>query len=721
MPFDVPVRFFIVPFRLIGSLTFGIALLSFLLLLLAFGTFIEAEYGTAVSQFALYANPWFHLITALLGLNIFVSVLLRWPWQRNHIPFLIVHFGIVILLFGCFLTWQYGEEAQITLPEGTVGMVAVKPASPQFMLQYINHSDADASEMVHIPFLSGPFSWRDYQYDHWKQKSNRYKLPLWYAMQTTLPFLAASHSVSLGRGEDASANVEIEVLDYLAHSAVEPVPPLDLRIRWNDQWESVRLDLQPQQVMSGLTDSRGVNVTMPHGQRITYNLALSQKELTAFRQPQTSLYLLPSSGLWGEVVLFHNGKHYSIDVEDLKSLEDGQYYTVPDSALTISNVRFRDRGPIIHFVAMTQTGDREAITLFPDNPELNVQARRLGIFGTYWVDPTRIMHESADHTDNPMLQRLAAPRLDFLQGMDGNLYYRVWSGRQVVADGSIRIPHTAQSERWEADDMSMNSVSIDTETLSADFNIVRFVPQDVPGGRVVPAAATPQQHGEQRVELRVLFDGAEDVFWIRAATPTVVPLPPEQDQIQYLYGNNRTLAVQLNFETLDLGFGILLKQFDKRTEPGLRMSSHYSSLVDYVEPTDSAAAGLARRSPMFSPNLEYYRTLPGGADILISMNRPGFFRGQSVTERNEIGQGRGYRIYQASYIGPFYPDQPQFHEIYDGRIFPWESRPRESIALSTLSVNDDPGRGWKYLGSFLIVLGSALFVWRRSVRVPHEK
>jgi hypothetical protein len=119
-------------------------------------------------------------------------------------------------------------------------------------------------------------------------------------------------------------------------------------------------------------------------------------------------------------------------------------------------------------------------------------------------------------------------------------------------------------------------------------------------------------------------------------------------------------------------------------------------LVDYVESIDSADSGKA-----FSRDLSKYRALPNGENILISMNRPGYFG------------GKGYRIYQSSYEGPFYPDQPRFHGLYDGTIFPWESRPRESIAMSTLSVNADPGRSWKYFGSFLIILGTALFILRK--------
>jgi hypothetical protein len=232
----------------------------------------------------------------------------------------------------------------------------------------------------------------------------------------------------------------------------------------------------------------------------------------------------------------------------------------------------------------------------------------------------------------------------------------------------------------------------------AEVVIDRFVSQDVPGSRIVLAPVNRGMHNDQRVKLRVAFEGKEDTFWLRAVAPTVVPLPPEQDQIRYIYGNGRTLCVQLNFETIELGFGILLKEFEKRTEPGIRMPSHFSSRVNYVEPIDPTAAGTA-----FSRRLENFQVLPGGENILISMNRPGYFR----------GNGAGYRIYQSSYLGPFYPDQPQFHELYDGTIFPWETRPRMSIAMSTLSVNNDPGRGWKYFGCFLIVMGSALFVWRK--------
>ena len=654
---------------------------------MACGTFIEAEYGTATSQFLLYDNPWFHALIALLALNLLVAILLRFPWKRRHIPFLTAHVGITILLFGCYITWKYGEEAQITLPEGTIGTVASKPTSPQFEFQFIDHIGS-LSDTHRVPFRPGPFSWQDYHYENWLRDGKRYKALLWPALQIT--------PRNTGKRTLRAPDIRFEVLDYLAHSAVEPVPPFELSIRWNTpdegdspHWERVSLPLQPQQGVPGLADVRGVSTTMPNGERITYNLALSQKEATAFWEswPKHG----EDAGLWGEVVLHYNGQNHSAKVEQLLELDGDARFPVEDSGLSIGNVRFRDRGPIITFSVFTPNGDMEAMTLLPDNPELNVQARRLGIFGFYWVDPVRIMEQSADHADSPMLQRLAAPRLDFMQGPDKNLYYRFWSGRRMIFSG-VQFDLDGQNKPPKFE------VAIQTP-YAREVIIEQFIPQDVPGGRIVPATANPNRHSEQRVKMRVEFEGVEDTFWLRAATPTVVPLPPDQDQIRYIYGNGQTLGVQLNFETIDLGFGILLKRFERRTEPGIRMSSHYSSLVDYVEPIEPTGRRL-----MFSHDLENYRVLPDGENILISMNRPGFFR----------GTGGGYRIYQSSYIGPFYPDQPQFHELYDGSIFPWESRPRESIAMSTLSVNDDPGRGWKYFGSFLLVLGCALFVWRRK-------
>jgi len=426
---------------------------------------------------------------------------------------------------------------------------------------------------------------------------------------------------------------------------------------------------------------------MSQGERVSYSLAMSQEELTAFSKSRPKGG--DNAGLWGEIVLYYSGSHYSVNVDQLIALTENRRLEVGNSSLQIGDVRFSERGPIIRFTVYTLNGENAPMALMPDNPELNVQARRLGIFGSYWLNPYRIMQQSASHAEHPVLKRLTVQRLDFMQGPDKKLYYRLWSGQEIIDDGVVPDREARKKPQFKVAEQTPNE---------AEVVIDRFIPQDVAGGRIVPAPVSRMRPNEPRLKLRALCEGKEDIFWIRATEPTVVPLLPKQDQIRYIYGNGRTLCVQLNFETINLGFGILLKQFEKHTEPGTRMPSRFSSLVDYVEPIESKDI-----DTLFSRELKKYRTLPCGENILISMNRPGYFS----------GNGRGYRIYQSSYLGPFYPYQPQFHELYDGAIFPWETRPRESIAMSTLSVNADPGRGWKYFGSFLVVFGSALCIVRK--------
>ena len=699
------------PFRIVGSLTLGIFLLSVLLVLMALGTFIESAHGSDVARFVIYANSWFHAVIWLFALNLVVSILLRFPWRQYYVPFFTAHAGILILLFGCYLTWKHGEEAQITLPEGAVGTVAVKQERQQLEFRYVAHSVANVPKTRCFPLMMGPFSWQDYQHENWIKDDRRFKTLLWYAMKFVGRTIG-EYEISDPSSHDDK--VLIDLLDYYAHSALEPVPPFDVSVLWKNKtvqvetevgdlkevprnWDHVRLDLRQRHGVPGLSDVRGVNAAMTQGERISYSLALTPDELAAFQKSRPKGG--DCTGLWGEITLYYRGNLYSVNVDQLLHAEDNQKenastanrrFPVEDSGLQIGDVRFNSRGPIIRFSLFTPSGEREPMVLMPDNPELNEQAHRLGIFGSYWIDPHRIMQQSADYADHPMLKRMVLPRLDFMQGPDKKLYYRFWSEQSIVADGIVPGREGQKKPQFKVAEQTPDE---------AEIVIDRFVPQDVPGCRIVLAPTNKNLQNEQRVKLRVRFDGKEDTFWIRAATPTVVPLPPKQDQIRYIYGNGRTLCVQLNFETIDLGFGILLKKFEKRTEPGTRMPSHFSSLVDYVEPIDPNNS----TDTAYSRKLDHYRAFPDGEDILISMNRPGFFS----------GKGRGYRIYQSSYLGPFYPDQPQFHELYDGTIFPWETRPRESISMSTLSVNADPGRGWKYFGSFLIVFGSALFVWRK--------
>jgi len=293
------------------------------------------------------------------------------------------------------LTWQHGLEAQITLPEGTIGRVAIKLDQQRFEIQHIPHAAGASQAPIHIPFRPGPFSWQDYDYDTWMQGERRYQWILWQAMRF-------AHR-DVGELPTGDPNVKIEVLDYLASSALEPVPPLDVGILWRNKtittatevgetrevprnWEQVQLDLRQQRrTIHGLPDVRGVARTMSQNELVTYSLAMSQAELTAFQmsRPKGGDHI----GTWGEIVLYYNGNHYSLSVDQLRELSRNEGLPVGTSGLEIVNsdrfpLVFEERVPRIRFAVFMPSGEMETMVLLPNNPEMTLQAQRLGIFGS---------------------------------------------------------------------------------------------------------------------------------------------------------------------------------------------------------------------------------------------------------------------------------------------------------------------------------------------------
>ena len=692
----------LLPLRIAGAMIVAVALMSVLMIVLAWGTFVESEYGTAVVKFALYDSAWFALLLLLLGINIFCSVLLRFPWKPSHWPFVVIHVGILVLLVGCFFTWSYGQEAMLSIHEGAAGKYAMKLDRQHFELRSISytafgdtHDSTNSKNAVSVPFEPGPFNWDDYLQENWYHGSRKFRDSLRLAMKwgrrdtgrLTLP--------------SAASGIQVEVLDYHASSTTQPVPPMELSVLWKRPvrtvnelgdvreaprtWETVKFDIRRRE-HPGAPENRGSQMQTVGGERINFFSTNSPAEVEAFRaadpNPRTK------TGVWGQIVLHHAQKNHYFDVDRLLG-ETQEKNRVPlgETGFSIGDVRLLPRGPALRLTVYAPNGEKESLALFAALPDWNVHARQFGVFGTYWLDPDGPLKKDPGRTELSVLENMSNPRLDILQGPNRALYYRFWTGRSLASSGEILVnPSGTEKPKF------IVAQGTDDE---AEFVVDRFSPQDLPGQRIVPLPVGKQRGSEQRVKLRVNVDGNEDVFWIRAAYPSIVPLPPESDQVRYVYGNGRTVRVTWNYDRVDLGFGIFLKQFEKRSEPGSRMAASYSSLVDFVKLNDSVD---------YTTSSDDFKILQ--ENVLIRMNRPAVFQSSMLSNR--------YRIYQSSYEGPYRPNDIRFQDLYDGNVFSWEKMPRESLYISKLSVNDDPGRGLKYLGCFLFVFGSLWLLYRRS-------
>ncbi len=106
-------------FRFLGTLHFAIALIAATLLFVIAGTLLESWSDSHLFAAHLtYHNPIFQLLLWLYFINILFSALSRYPFEKRHLPFLMTHLGLLLLLGGLFVKNEWGVQGACALIEG---------------------------------------------------------------------------------------------------------------------------------------------------------------------------------------------------------------------------------------------------------------------------------------------------------------------------------------------------------------------------------------------------------------------------------------------------------------------------------------------------------------------------------------------------------------------------------------------------------------------------
>ncbi len=100
------------------SLKFAVAVMVGLAACLAVATIIESKFNTATAKYYVYQSRLFYLLLFLFGLLILCVALSRWPWKKRHLPFLLAHAGILMILGGAWVTIKVGIDGQLKISEG---------------------------------------------------------------------------------------------------------------------------------------------------------------------------------------------------------------------------------------------------------------------------------------------------------------------------------------------------------------------------------------------------------------------------------------------------------------------------------------------------------------------------------------------------------------------------------------------------------------------------
>lgn len=104
----------------LGSFRFALILIALSAIGVIIGTILESRaesHGIAVEW--IYGNPLFHILLGGYFINILLSTLSRRPFKIHHIPFIITHIGLLMIILGVFIKSIFGTQGHMQLIEGS--------------------------------------------------------------------------------------------------------------------------------------------------------------------------------------------------------------------------------------------------------------------------------------------------------------------------------------------------------------------------------------------------------------------------------------------------------------------------------------------------------------------------------------------------------------------------------------------------------------------------
>ncbi|MBN2563343.1 MAG: cytochrome c biogenesis protein CcsA [Phycisphaerae bacterium] len=125
--------------RILGSMWFAAVLLVLVLAAMACATVFEATHGTERALADFYAADWFAWLLGLLAVNVLAAMLVRFPFSRRQIGFVLTHVSILVVLGGALVTKAIGIDGQVGIAEGETVEDITLPGQP--VLAVINRRD----------------------------------------------------------------------------------------------------------------------------------------------------------------------------------------------------------------------------------------------------------------------------------------------------------------------------------------------------------------------------------------------------------------------------------------------------------------------------------------------------------------------------------------------------------------------------------------------------
>lgn len=104
--------------KALSSLGLAVFIILALAVITAVGTIVEAKYDAYAAKKLVYDTPWMYGVMGMLCVSLIAVMLDRFPWKKRHVAFVLAHIGILILIFGAWLTMNFGLDGSMRVGIG---------------------------------------------------------------------------------------------------------------------------------------------------------------------------------------------------------------------------------------------------------------------------------------------------------------------------------------------------------------------------------------------------------------------------------------------------------------------------------------------------------------------------------------------------------------------------------------------------------------------------
>jgi len=233
--------------------------------------------------------------------------------------------------------------------------------------------------------------------------------------------------------------------------------------------------------------------------------------------------------------------------------------------------------------------------------------------------------------------------------------------------------------------------NLDGSDVEPDFvpaiGAVNALAVDPQGGRIYWTDAE-----ERQIRSASLKDGSDESLVLSRANDEMMPESLAIDHVNgYIYFTERDLRPRVSTQ----GSSGPEKRRDAVVRCTLEGADIEPIATDAIDDPQAITIDSETSNTVYWTQSSAFRT-----DVWITMNAP-----VDIVDPNS---GKSYRLFQESLNGPFKPGSAMYE-----RNIP-DDAPAEELYSSTLTVNHDPGRGFRGAGCLLVVAGIGLMFYMKA-------